>query len=108
MQWNHVYGKNSEPKKMQVRRAYGKNAEPKKIQVRCVYGKIYELKKMLMTKSYAKNPEAKNKTSQMWYRKHQYLVLYRQRIRYYGSTMHIRTMLEYKTISFANRSTECG
>ena len=48
-------------------------------------------KKMLMRKSYAKNPEAKNKTSQMWYRKHRYLVLYRQRIRYYGSTMHMRT-----------------
>ena len=46
---------------------------------------------MLLSKSNAKNPEAKNKTLQMQYRKHQYLVLYRQRIRYYGSTMHIRT-----------------
>ena len=67
------------------------NPEPKQKKVRHAYGKNHERKKMLMRKSYAKNPEAKNKTSQMWYRKHWYLVLYRQRIRYYGSTMHMRT-----------------
>ena len=74
-----------------MKRAYGKNPEPKKKKVKRAYGKNHEHKKMLMRKSYAKNPEAKNRTSQTWYRKHRYLVLYRQRIRYYGSTMHMRT-----------------
>ena len=91
MQVRRGYGGNPEPKKMQVSRAYGKNPESIKMKVRRAYGKNHEHKKMLMRKSYAKNREAKNKTSQMWYRKHRYLVLYRQRIRYYGSTMHMRT-----------------
>ena len=62
-----------------------------KMQMRHAYGKNHERTKMHMIKSYGKNPEAKNETSQMWYRKHRYLVLYRQRIRYYGSTMHMIT-----------------
>ena len=59
--------------------------------VKCVYCKNNDRKKMLMRISYTKNSEAKNKTLQLWYRKHWYPELYRQLIRYYGSTMHMRT-----------------